>query len=494
MTSMRILLIFILGLLLAKNFGFAQSKLGNEWITGPGGTKIKFSSGNITMNQNHYYWTYFHKGNSSICDTNGNLIIACDGFNVYDSAGNYIDNGDSLVPHDLYVQQNGWNSISQGSIILPVENNKYYLFTPCFSDSQQYNCNNFNICHDDLFLYHVIDMNANAGAGKVVKRMQPLMQNARLSKTQMMACRHGNGKDWWLLKQGSDSNIVYKFLVTQDSIYDYGRQVFNEPLWGTWDTWGQSAFSLDGKKYTTTVQALANPGKIAVFDFDRCSGNLSNLYVLQAPQIVSPTDSPLIDMLTTGLAYSPNGKYLYVTLHQHVFQYDTFDSTWYLVAQLDTTPNQFQLYSTIYLAPDNKLYIGNFGGLGKHMSRIDNPDIKGAGCNFCPVCLKLDSLGSLAWAGTPPCMPNFNLGEDSLHCWPLQSESLNTERGDWSVFPNPTSNIFYIKNADGKRKELYSLVGEFLLAITDDKMNVSNLPKGIYFLRCENRTKKILIE
>jgi len=66
-------------------------------------------------------------------------------------------------------------------------------------------------------------MNANGGAGKVLKRMQPLMENAELRKTQMMACRHANGKDWWLLKQAGDSNTICKFLFTQDSVYNMGN-------------------------------------------------------------------------------------------------------------------------------------------------------------------------------------------------------------------------------------------------------------------------------
>jgi hypothetical protein len=42
-------------------------------------------------------------------------------------------------------------------------------------------------------------MNANGGAGKVVKRMVPALSNAQLRKTQRMACRHGNGIDLWIL-------------------------------------------------------------------------------------------------------------------------------------------------------------------------------------------------------------------------------------------------------------------------------------------------------
>ena len=73
-----------------------------------------------------------------------------------------------------------------------------------------------NSCYYDLLLYNIIDMNTNWGLGKVTKRMMPLMQNANLRKTQMMACRHGNGKDWWLLKNEGDYGNVHTFLFTQD--------------------------------------------------------------------------------------------------------------------------------------------------------------------------------------------------------------------------------------------------------------------------------------
>ncbi|MBK9300105.1 MAG: hypothetical protein IPN14_05705 [Bacteroidetes bacterium] len=210
----------------------AQSKHGKVWVTGSGiSYKIKFEpTGIVNALLDTFYSPYFHSGNSAICDTNGNLLLCSDGYNVYDSNANYIDGGDTLVPKDFYIDQDGWSALSQSSIFLPMENNKYYFITPTMSDFRLADCLGNNNCFFDLLLYNVIDMNANNGAGKVVKRMQVLMNGAALSKTQMMACRHANGKDWWLLKQGGDSNIVYKFLFAQDSVYNYGFQKFDSPV------------------------------------------------------------------------------------------------------------------------------------------------------------------------------------------------------------------------------------------------------------------------
>ena len=231
---------------------FGQNKLGNEWITGGGGQRIIFKNSLIVTNNNHYVFNYFTSGNSCISDTIGNLILSSDGYNIYDSIGNYLDGGDTLIPLSLFIYQNGWCSESQGSIFLPIDSNKYYFITPAFSDTQFLDCQQNNNCYFDLLLYNIIDMNANGGAGKVVQRMVPLLEHANFRKTQMMACRHANGKDWWLLKNEGDSADVHTFLFTQDSVYDKGVQKFAEPVWGVWDIRGQSAFNVEGTQFATT--------------------------------------------------------------------------------------------------------------------------------------------------------------------------------------------------------------------------------------------------
>ncbi len=291
----------------------SQNKLGNEWITGAGGQRIRFVGSSIISNNNVYYNSYFTKGNSNICDTNGHLLLCSDGYNVYDSNANYLDGGHTLIPIDFYLHEDGWSMYSQSSIFLPMDSSIYYFITPTFSNAQFADCLSNNHCFFDLLLYNTIDMKANGGAGKVVKQMQPLMQNASLSKTQMMACKHSNGKDWWLLKQAGDSNIIYKFLFTQDSIYDKGKQIFSAPVWGGWDIRGQSVFSSDGSQYATTTHG-GSSGQIFLADFDRCYGILSNPKVIIMPvgSQHDPADTTLPEHLSVGLAYSPNGKLLYV--------------------------------------------------------------------------------------------------------------------------------------------------------------------------------------
>jgi hypothetical protein len=474
----------------------AQSNLSNEWITGASGPCIKFDNGFITTSHSHYILSYFSSGNSNICDSNGNLILASDGCNVYDSLGNYIEEGDTLTPLNYYVQEFGWSSYSQSSIFLPMDSDKYYFINTTFSDSRLADCIANNNCFFDLLLYNVIDMKANGGAGKVIQRMIPLMQNAQLRKTQMMACRHANGKDWWLLKQEGENADVHTFLFTQDSVYDKGVKVFSSTVWGKWDIRGQSVFSVDGSYYASTSHG-GSTGKIFMANFDRCYGKLSNPSEIIMPigSENNPNNPTATEHLSVGLAYSPNGQFLYVISMRNIYQYDLQDQTWFHVAGLDTTHLQFQDYDPAYLGPDEKIYIGNFAGQSKQMSRIDNPDVKGAGCNFCPRCLRLDSLvvpqGNYS-AGTPPCMPNYSLG--AKVCDPEGVEDVEKEDMELLVYPNPSTSKLHISTKSKANRLLYNSVGELIISTRKNEIDISHLPRGVYFLKVGNMVRKVIVE
>ena len=488
---MRTILIAIF--ILHYSLIFSQAKRSYNWVTGYSGNMVNFENGIVTI-QGLSPYKYFTGGNSCISDNDGNLIFARNGFYVFYKIGAYIDNGDTLVPHYYYNVQSWSSFLSQTSIFLPMDNNMYYFVTPTFSDLRYDDCHNQNgNCYFDLLLYNTIDMNANGGAGKVVNRMIPLMQNANLRKTQMMACRHGNGKDWWLLKNEGDYGDVHTFLFTHDSVYDKGVQSFFQPTWGVEDIRGQSTFNSDGSRFATTSHG-SSTGLVFLADFDRCYGILSSPSVIQMPwgSQHNPNDTTLMDRLSVGLTFSPNNKFLYVISYTNVYQYDFQDSTWFHVAGLDTLANAAQGYETAYIGPDNKIYIGNFGGLSKQMSRIDNPDVKGAGCNFCPRCLRLDSLGANAYVGTPPCMPNYGLG--AKVCWPLNSSEISVVSSELVVYPNPSSTVFIIKNKQGRKKEFFNVLGELLFSTKEDEINIRHYARGVYYIRCEGESKKVIID
>ncbi|MBK6331650.1 MAG: hypothetical protein IPF62_14580 [Bacteroidetes bacterium] len=444
---------------------YSQDKRGNVWImSGSGMTATFTDTSKPTLNQLFpNMQKAFHKASSTICDsTSGKLILLCNGATLWDTLGNIIENGDSLIPPKQY----GMNTPASGnttqcSLILPKgSNGLYYVFITAVTDSMfdKWFLPNATATPADLFHYHVVDMNANGGQGKVIQKNIPLITNTELARVGMMACRHANGYDWWLLKQGLDTNIIYTFLVTKDTVELKLTQGFIIPKFDKSDFLGQSCFSSDGSKYAFATGG-ANSGKgaqLGIADFDRCTGLLSNMKSVNVP--IDSTGYPIWDTTgrrdstILGVCFSPNDSFLYINKYMHTYQYEynnpDSNQAWYEVHRYDTIA-EYSLFGQMQKGIDGRIYIGNFGGLSKQMSVVNNPDVKGVGCNFCPRCLRLDTLGNIT-AGTPPCMPNYGLGAQV--CWALVNDELLMLNEELVVYPNPSSAIFYIKNADGKRR------------------------------------------
>ena len=495
--------------LVFSNLIEAQKNFNQTWYTGSGRTfRTTFSvTGPINTKIDTINNRYFDSGASSICDSIGNMILCCDGYNVYNSSLAYLDGGYKLADSLFYSFDDGFSSYSQTSIILPITPSLYYLIHSSCSDSTLNDVwlvpSKKKAPFDRLYLSK-IDMNSNGGAGKVVERMKPIVQGEFISKTQMMACRHANGKDWWLLKMMHDSVSVYTFLITKDSVYNYGKQSFPYPRKtgtnnGYWEIMGQIQLSPDGKKFAATCNNMHN--ELFMADFDRCTGQLSNMTKKNIP--ILPTNFPASandpdDKYSTGLCFSPNGRFIYTINYTNIQQYDTWDSdsstAWYHVANMDTIYNYFMGYSMGSIGWDDKVYIGNWHGIGTAMSVIDSPDNKGAGCSWCQKCLRFtqDSLG----ATNPPCQPNYNLGKDtSINCWPLADHSVNEIPNLMEVYPNPTTGRLLIKGCKSMSvKELFTHSGQLLLRTKENELDLSRLPKGFYLLRCEDQVRKVVVE
>lgn len=474
----------------------SQNKFNYEWATGANLSVVKDSG--IGFSFNRYLDTslsppYYFVDGSNICDSNGRLLLMSNGYNVLDSNKNYLDGLDSLGGREFIKLSGGFSNYCQNSIFLPMTNGIYYFVNVSASDSfiNYFQNNPVDFDFDEL-MYSKIDINGNGGAGKVLRREVKIIEKDTLRDTQMMACRHANGKDWWLIKQGVVNNRMHKFLFTKDSVFNFGTQSFSGVEFSKADHGGQSMFSQDGKKFATTNRGS---GKIFVADFDRCTGVISNYLMFDVDTLSAhnPNDTTQKDFFTEGLAFSPNGRFIYVYMYFNIQQLDLWDSNpntrWSVVAGLDTTWDAFQSYSGMYLGPDNKLYMGNWAGLSKQMSYLNNPDAKGLASDFCPRCLRFPKQG----VTSPPTMPNYDLGAD-LPCWPLFTTEKGITTGDLVVYPNPAFDKLYIQTESSCKRELYNSVGQLLFSTDKNEIDVSKYSKGFYFIKCGNQTKKIVIE
>jgi len=350
-------------------------------------------------------------------------------------------------------------------------------------------------------MYNVVDMNANGGLGKVIKKNIPLITNTEISTVGMMACRHANGYDWWLLKQGFDSNKVFTYLVTKDTVELKMIQHFNAPTFGYGDGYGQSCFSHDGKKYAFSGGGFqGNINKLFVADFDRCSGELRNLKVSYVP--IDSTGSSYHDSIgtkdsvTRGLCFSPNDSFLYVCKSFNIYQYEhkNIDSAtaWYLVHRQDTA-GEYTLFGQMQRGIDGRIYVGKFSGAKKVNHVIEKPNIKGVGCSFCQFCLDFSAFNGASTS--PSNMPDFNLGVDSSGCIPLSTTNYYfppKNENKIVVYPNPANDNLIIDFPQNGNADLiiYNAIGMVVLQKEikkNTKIELPTLSNGIY-------TYKLVIE
>jgi hypothetical protein len=486
---------------------FSQNKSGYVRVCGYGNGGVSaFFNGDTSRAVSKNYFSsminqfFFMNGSSNVCDSaSGNLLMLCNGSVLYDTLGNIIENGDSLQPYKIYHHNTYPESdYTQGSLMLPKgSNGLYYVFTPTITDTK-YDYWYTNPFGDgrfpyDLLQYHVVDMNANVGMGKVIQKNIPLLQNVEISKVGMMAVRHSNGYDWWLLKQAPDTNLVYTFLVTKDTILLDTIQGFEKPHFRYNDVVGQSCFSSDGSKY---AYLQGQNSKLFVADFDRCYGILSNPKVYNIP--IDSTTHPFwtLDSTSTGVCFSPNDKFIYLTQPFHVYQFELNESdsalAWYRVIRgADTTLQKFENYGQLYKGIDGRIYIGKTLGISSNAnSVIDKPNIKGLGCEFCKKCFHVS--GANSYSSSFSNMPDFNLGGKT--CFPLSLPNPPNE-GVFEVFPNPAFGKFQIKCKNpNSKKELYNSIGQLIISTKENEIDVRHLSKGVYFLSVGFETKKIIVE
>jgi hypothetical protein len=206
---MKLSITLLLSLVFITLFG-QEINRNRNWVVGYSPTLVFNFKNDVNIDTLLKGGPSLSFGASCISNLQGNLQFFCNGFYVYDNDGWPIDypdgNWDSInCPlgtklRSYYGGDGFWN---QASIILPKKNNSYYIFTTGMSDWAFDAWKKPDPPFDfrfDVLSYHIVDMDANNGKGKVVERNKILMQEARLSHNRMSAVRHANGRDWWLIK------------------------------------------------------------------------------------------------------------------------------------------------------------------------------------------------------------------------------------------------------------------------------------------------------
>ncbi|MBL0235524.1 MAG: T9SS type A sorting domain-containing protein [Saprospiraceae bacterium] len=486
--------IIAISVFIGINTLFAQLHDAN-WIIGFGGNHIfgNRASGLIDLQfVNSMEMHYPLKDNpicnpgycpSAISNAKGELLFYSDAFHIYNRNHEIVKGGDHINPGYFWnAYEGGFYPIQNGALFLPWPNHEKYYFNfhkslAILKDDHE----RISPVGSDKFYYTLLDLTGDNGMGEAIKKNVILLEG-EINTANMSACKHANGRDWWLIQKTSGHNEYFFFLLDPSGLLLHHKQ-FIGPQGVKFDGNGRDCFSDQGDKY---VQ-VNHEDHIILMDFDRCKGELSN--PLQIINPVAKQDS----QISVCTAFSSSGRYLYFCNITKIWQYDLnakdISQSVIQIANYDGFKYDEFWPTTFYnmrLAPDGMIYICPFGGNNAFLHRINYPDRKGLKCEVIQHAVRLPA----EIAGSLPVMPNYRLGPlIGISCDSIYDINSNAK---FNVFPNPVVDYLYITTNISQLFKLslniqvFDLSGKEVLefSFTNQeqmiKIPISHLAQGMY--------------
>lgn len=449
----KIIILFLLVLPLIATAQPNQDALrDSKWVLGYGVEDLFDEEGNMLMDflgdtmqiSTLYTDMNMSETNASVCDTAGALLFYTNGIHIRDRNHDIMAGCDTLNPGltSSMFDEYGY-IVPQGALILPKpgSDHLYYVFHSNYGYYTQF----VEVIVGDYLYYTLVDMNGNNGLGEVIDLHHAVIDDF-LDYGKINACRHANGRDWWILMAKFHSNSYYSFLLDPDGLHDMGLvSGIHDIIIGL----GQGVFSPDGSKYAIYQLYNTYTGTpLYVYDFDRCTGVLNEIAY----------DTIVDTAYCGGAAISPNSRYLYLSSGLYVYQYDLqaadIAATRTTIAVWDGFLDWDVLATTFYLAqlaPNGKIYICSNNGV-RYLHVIEQPDSAGLACQVMQHGLQLPHFNGF----TVPHFPNFRLGalENSpcdtlpnvvtVGVPPPPSAPSAPPLSTLQVYPNPATEVCHI--------------------------------------------------
>jgi hypothetical protein len=444
-------LIFISFIICKAITCFGQG-FNHTWLIGYGNfpNKARF---NFSINSYQYIIEQREMGfegtQGNISDINGNFLMSSNGVYIANANNDTMMNGSGLNPGPFVDAWDKGLPVPYGNFFLPWPDSSHkYILIHQLGSTEIY--------------YSIIDISLNNGLGEVVEKNNLFYQGS--ITWGMNACRHANGRDWWIVALSDSANKIFTFLLTPTGLQYNNTQIFSVP--GFPGTSTQPTFSPDGNKfaYASGYSFGGNWAKrVYLYNFDRCNGSFSLL------SVIDNSDG----LPGAGIAFAPNSKYLYSCSYHKIFQIntDTVDiiGSLKIVAINDTfyspSPPFLTDFRFMYLAANGKIYITS-GNSVSHHHYINYPNLGDTLCDVVQHGLDLNGIRSFR---AIPNHPNYYLGCDTtLGCPCLVFTDINEVSHDFrfNVYPNPSSgnfNIIYLlpQNKEGKL-EIFDITGKII--------------------------------
>jgi hypothetical protein len=390
----------LLIILIFANFLSLQAqKHDNIWILNNNLNLGLFPTYSLNFNIDSFYFDStisalsFDRSAAFYSDSTGNLLFQTSGCYIADAQGDTLINGDEIGLNSL--QYDTWCPYGTYSSW------QYGFFLPYPSVTDQF-----------FFIYKesngfstglrsaVIRKIASSNKYEVIDKNTIIIKDSILIGG-FMANKHANGRDWWLVAMPELTNKMHKWLFDPSGLHYLGYQQMGVPL--SKERHNEMVFSPDG-----SLLAQANPADdLRLWDFDRCTGNLSN------PRHYPHSDTADIEnyMLAGGLAISQDGSKLYRGSREQIYQYDLragdIGASRFLLAEYagETTNGRRDFVGGIMeLGPDGRIYIMPENGTAYRMHVIEHPERLRSECTFAYRKYKFGGYAAM------PMFPNYRLG------------------------------------------------------------------------------------
>ena len=451
-------------------------------------------------------------------DDTGNLLFYTNGCSIYSKEHKVMENGDEInlgaSNYDYECDESfGIFYIRSGNMTLPMPGHSDRHFLLHLRLIETSDTNPYDLLNDRL-LFSEVDVTANDGLGKVIQKNQTVVADSLHDA--ISAVRHGNGRDWWVVMPRGRNRAFWKILLTPEGFQGPVLQTFPPPYFPytvkyivPTDTpplyeeevipdeyghecWaGQAIFSPDGSKYCRVIKA----GEVEVYDFDRCSGELTLRRVFSLPPY---QEYPEFPVQACGLAISPNNRYLYFNNNEALYQFDLFEENlesgpYELIEEWDRYLEEGSFASNFFQmrnAPDGKIYMNGTNG-NKSLHVIHEPNKQGKACQF-----EQRGADLPRWAYfVINYFPNFRLYDladspcDTLGIDDPNSSPLFTFE-EFKVFPNPANKevILYVPQCEGIRVQIWNIAGQlvldipFIAGMEAYRLDVSDWSSGAYII------------
>lgn len=362
---------------------------------------------------------------SSYCDSAGNILAYSNGIMILNRYGELIENGKNPNPTlgDEWQNEKASYPGGQSGFFLshPGDDNILYFISLDFGYHPRGKWPFLHTGH--RLLAATIDLRANEGKGKVIKKHEVLAEGILMAPA---AVRHANGRDWWILTPDADSNRYYRVLLSPTGFSKAEVQLIGSKpdniAMGRGNSLEGNCFSPSGKLYIDQNCYIG----FGVFDFDRCSGLLSNERRREYPAPLPPHYVSQLDG-GSGAVFSADDRFLYMTnswiilgstigigSKPYLLQYDLKASDW--IGSVDTLNfgdpfsyfpfvkgYKFEYFLGAEQGPDGRIYIVHHGD---SYCTVQYPNRRGKDCKFRYDDPDFENVISRAI----PYMPNYRLG------------------------------------------------------------------------------------